>query len=192
MSIMTDTIGVDRPGSGRFLLRISPGLHAVLRSAAAGAGVSLNEHCARKLAAPGTPEGPVFEIVQRATAQFGVGLMGIVAFGSWARGEASDQSDVDLLLVVGPEVAIVRRLYRPWDEAPLVWEGRPVEVHIVHLPELADPPLGLWSEAALEGVVLFERGLELSRRLVGLRRRIAAGDVSRRYANGVPYWVSAT
>ena len=36
--------------SGRFVLRIDPGLHGALRKAARAAGVSLNEYCARKLA----------------------------------------------------------------------------------------------------------------------------------------------
>ena len=38
--------------SGRFVLRIDPGLHGTLRKAARAAGVSLNEYCARKLATP--------------------------------------------------------------------------------------------------------------------------------------------
>jgi hypothetical protein len=38
--------------SGRFVLRISPGLHAALRAAAAEVKMSLNDYCARKLAAP--------------------------------------------------------------------------------------------------------------------------------------------
>jgi predicted HicB family RNase H-like nuclease len=36
--------------SGRFLLRIDPGLHAALRHAASASGQSLKEYCGRKLA----------------------------------------------------------------------------------------------------------------------------------------------
>jgi len=164
-------------------------LHGILRSSAARAGLSLNDYCVRKLVAPGLIETPVFEVVERATAQFGEGLMGIVAFGSWARDQLTEQSDVDLLLVVDPSIGIVRSLYREWDELQVTWEGRPVEVHIVHPAEPDGTPSGLWAEAALEGLVLFERGFELSRRLIDVRNRIAGGEVSRRQAHGQPYWV---
>lgn len=175
--------------SGRFVLRISPGVHGALRAAAAEAGLSLNDYCARKLAAPGVVAGPAFEVVHRAAEQFADALVGIVAFGSWARDELTEESDVDLLIVVQPTVSIVRGLYRPWDERPISWEGRAVEVHIVHLPGPADDPSGLWAEAATEGLVLFECGLELSRRLVDIRKLIAAGGMSRRHVHGQPYWV---
>ena len=38
--------------SGRFVLRLTPELHAELQAAAKQSGVSLNEFCARKLSAP--------------------------------------------------------------------------------------------------------------------------------------------
>jgi predicted nucleotidyltransferase len=188
---MHDTVHSQAKPSGRFVLRISPGMHALLRDAAAGAGLSLNDFCARKLAAPGVVEGPAFEVVRRATEQFGKDLLGIVVFGSWARDELTEGSDVDMLVVVEAHVAIVRGLYRSWDERGVEWEGRRVEVHIVHAPEPASLPSGLWAEAALDGLVVFERGFELSRRLAGIRRRIAEGDILRRHAHGRPYWVTA-
>lgn len=186
---MGDTTGSGERLSGRFVLRIPPSLHAILRSSAARADLSLNDYCSRKLVGPCVVEAPYFEVVERAIAQLGEGLKGIVVFGSWARNELTEQSDVDLLLVVDPAVPIVRSLYRAWDELPIKWEGRPVEVHIVHPPEPDAAPSGLWAEAALEGVVLFERDFEVSRRLIGVRRRIASGEVSRREAHGQPYWV---
>lgn len=188
-----DTTSPDPLPSGRFVLRISPGLHAALREAAREAGVSLNDYCARKLAGPsGSVSGSAADVVERASALFGAGLVGVVAFGSWARGEAADGSDVDILVVVEPGVPIVRSLYRAWDEQPLAWEGRPVEVHFVHVPGADEPPSGLWAEAALEGVVLFERGLALSRWLAEVRRRIVSGKLSRRRVHGQPYWVGGT
>jgi predicted nucleotidyltransferase len=189
MLVMDDTTDPARGASGRFVLRVSPELHGVLRSSAARAGLSLNDYCARKLVAPGAIDAPVLEVVKRAAAQFGEGFLGIVVFGSWARDEVTEQSDVDLLVVVDPAVRIVRSLYRAWDQLAVTWEGRPVEVHIVHPPKPADTPSGLWAEAALEGMVLFERGFEVSRRLIDVRRRIAGGEVLRRQANGEPYWV---
>lgn len=192
---MNDTTPRTEGPSGRFLLRVSPGLHAALRRLAAEAGVSLNEYCARKLAASGTTmDGPGAEVVSRAAERFGEDLLGVLVYGSWARGEAGDESDVDLLVVLDHGVAISRSLYRAWDDATreLTWEGRRLEVHFVRLPESGEDPTGLWAEAALEGLVLFERGFELSRRLIEFRRRIATGAVRRHRVHGQPYWVGGT
>lgn len=176
--------------SGRFLLRIEPGLHAVLRRAAAAAGLSLNDYCARKLAAPGpAPWEPARLAVTRAAAQVGEGLVGVAAFGSWARGEDTTGSDVDMLIVVDASVAVTRALYRIWDDDPLRWNGRRIEPHFVGLPEAGSRPTGLWLEVAVDGVVLFERGFELSGYLATLRRQIAAGAVQRRWTHGQPYWI---
>ena len=189
---MDDITSRDHGPSGRFLLRISPGLHAALRRAADEAGLSLNEYCARKLAGPAPAVvGPGADVLVRATQQFGEDLVGVLVFGSWARGDVADESDVDLLVVVDPGVDIVRSLYRVWDEAdpPLTWEGRRLEVHLVHLPASGEMPSGLWAEAALDGLVLFDRAFELARRLIAIRRRIATGAVRRRRVHGQPYWV---
>ena len=189
---MHDTTPRRQAPSGRFLLRVSPGLHGVLRRAADEAGLSLNDYCTRKLAAPGgAVGGPGTDVIARAAEQFGGDLLGVLVFGSWARGDTVEESDVDLLVVVGPDVAIVRGLYRAWDEAApaLSWDGRRLEVHFAHLHPAQETPTSLWAEAALDGLVLFERGFELSRRLIDIRRRIASGAVLRRRAHGQPYWV---
>jgi len=177
--------------SGRFLLRISPGLHAALRGAALDAGVSLNDYCARKLAAPA---GDLFALegatraVERAAKLFGDRLLGVAAFGSWARREAADSSDVDLLVIVDAAVELTRELYRRWDEEPVEWQGRSVEAHFAHLPPEGRVAAGLWAEVALDGIVLFERGLAVSGRLVAVRRDIVAGKIVRKVAHGQPYW----
>lgn len=194
MKVMSDTTTAADERSGRFLLRVSPGLHGALRRSAAEAGLSLNEYCARKLAAPGAAvAGPGADVVARAAERFGQNLLGVLVFGSWARGDAGEESDVDLLVVVDSAVPIVRSLYRGWDEtAPeLAWEGRRLEVHFVRLPGPGEAPTPLWAEAALDGLVLFDRDFALSRRLLEIRRRIAEGAVRRRHVHGQPYWVGA-
>jgi hypothetical protein len=179
--------------SGRFVLRIEPGLHAALREAARSLGVSLNDYCARKLAAPASAApAPAVEVVRRAASVLGQAFVGVVAFGSWAREEQRDSSDVDVLLVVDSTAALNRELYRRWDSGPLTWEGHPVEPHFVHMPAPGARISGLWAEAAVEGVVLFDRDLSLSRRLVEIRRRIVAGEVMRREVHGQPYWIGPT
>jgi len=177
--------------SGRFVLRISPGLHAALRRAATEAGLSLNDYCARKLAAPLGNLAALrggSETVERAARLFGDRLVGVAAFGSWARGEPVKGSDVDVLVVLDRRVTLARELYRTWDEAPVSWGGRAVEPHFVHLPEPEEGVAGIWAEVALDGLVLFEQGLRLSTRLVQVRREIAAGRIVRRVAHGQPYW----
>lgn len=172
-------------------MRIPPRLHGALRRAAEEAGLSLNAYCARKLTSPGAAvEGPAADIVTDATEQFGSELIGVLAFGSWARGEMTPESDVDVLVVLDAHVPIVRSLYRRWDEHPLQWEGRSVQVHIVHPPAPDESPTGFWAEAAMDGVVLFDRAFELSRRLAKVRRHIAEGALSRREIHGQAYWVA--
>lgn len=175
--------------SGRFVLRLPPALHAALRSAAAAEGVSLNEHCARILAGGAVGDAEAAALVGRVVDVVGSGLVGIVAYGSWARGTLADGSDIDLLVVVDAALPITRESYRSFDDPPLCSSGRRVDVHLVHLPLPGASITGTWAEAATEGIVLRERGLELSRRLVDIRRRIAAGEMVRRVVHGQPYWV---
>jgi len=178
------------PASGRFLLRIDPGLHSALREAARRSKLSLNDYCARKLASPGAEvAGAAADVVQRAAALLGQALLGTVAFGSWARGEQGEDSDVDVLVVVDDATPITRELYRRWDADPLTWEGHRVEPLFVRLPQAGARISGLWAEAAVDGVVLFDAAFSVSRRLGEIRRRIAAGEVTRRSVHGQPYWV---
>jgi HicB family/Nucleotidyltransferase domain len=177
--------------SGRFLLRLSPGLHSLLRRAAREAGSSLNDYCVRKLAAPSGSVDALpgtAAVVERAAELFDEHLIGVVAFGSWARGEAVASSDVDVLVVVDRGAPIRRDLYRRWDARPLTWDGRQIEPHFVRLSSSETPATGLWAEAAIDGLILFERGAKLSRRLAEVRRAIVAGRLVRRVAHGQPYW----
>ena len=179
----------DRP-SGRFVLRIDPDLHAFLRDSATAAGMSLNEYCSRSLALPPADlPGGILEGMKRAINLMGVNILGVVAFGSWARGEMMEGSDIDLLIVVRSEVQIERPLYRAWDRSPLKWAGHSIEPHFVHLPAGGARITGLWAEVVLDGIVLFDRELALSRRLAEFRRRIASGELTRRWSGGHPYWV---
>ena len=181
-----------RAASGRFVLRLAPGLHAALRRAASDAGLSLNDYCARKLAAP---EGNLAAlwgasaVVERVAELFGESLVAIVAYGSWSRGEAVVGSDLDVLLVVESDAPITRALYRTWDSRPPVtWDGHTVDPHFVHLREKGDSTTAAWAEAAIDGIVLFERGLRVSRQLSEIRREVVAGRLVRRVVHGQPYW----
>lgn len=186
--------------SGRFVLRIDRTLHAALREAASRSGLSLNEYCARRLAGGGLGGSePGWKAVERASAVLGDELVGLVVYGSWAREEAADDSDVDVLVVVAGNRPLTRDLYREWDEEPVSWadsEGGPeaarrLEPHFVHLPSDDEIPSGTWAEVALDGIVLFDPALVVSRCLVRLRSSILDGDLARHEVHGQPYWVEA-
>jgi len=182
-----------RAASGRFVLRLPPAFHALLQAAARDAGVSLNEYCLRRLATAG-PGLALAEdastLARRAAELLGDALVAVVVYGSWTRGEAHAGSDVDVLVVVEPRMALTRSLYRQWDQRPLSWQGRRVDPHFVHPPD-ERPSGGVWAEVAVDGVVLFERGLRLSADLARIRRDIAAGRLVRRVVHGQPYWTVA-
>jgi hypothetical protein len=176
------------------LLRLPRPLYSALRRAAAALGLSFNEYVLRRLGTP-APQLALTDdavaVIGRAERLFGRRLLGLVVYGSWARGEAADGSDVDLLVVVSNEVRITRQLYREWDREPVRWRDRPVDAHFVRLPDAGDRVTGLWAEAAVEGIVLFETDDRLSAWLVRVRREIAAGRLVRRVAHGQPYWTAA-
>lgn len=180
----------DITASGRFVLRLPPPLHAALREAAREAGVSLNDYCMRRLSAPGIRlEHPgLAEVAARAASLAGPDLIGVAVFGSWARGTATAASDIDALVVVEPSYALTRAAYRPWDADPPIVDGRRVDAHIVRLPVTGSRVTGLWAEVAIDGLVVFERGLRLSMHLASVRRAILAGRIERRTLHGQPYW----
>ncbi|MCY4598455.1 MAG: toxin-antitoxin system HicB family antitoxin [Acidobacteria bacterium] len=179
--------------SGRFLLRMPPPLHAALDGAARAAGLSLNEYCVRRLATAGlsTGDADAVALVSRASDVAGGSLAGVLLHGSRVRGDATATSDVDAIVVVEPRVDLSRALYRTWDEQPVTWQGRPVDAHFVHPPG-DDTFSGLWAEAAIDGLVLFDRGGRLAGALARVRRAIADGRIVRRVAHGQPYWAEAS
>lgn len=190
----TETEWGDRPPSGRFVLRVPPELHAALRGAAGREGLSLNEYCVRQLTlavAPGAHRWRAGPGVEHAVEAFGDALVGCVAFGSWARGDAAESSDIDLLVVVSREVAIDRALYRRWDALRVVASDREVEAHFVHLPSSVERMTGLWAEVARDGIVLWERDYAVSRHLARVRARLLQGRFVRRTVHGQPYWQEA-
>lgn len=179
--------------SGRFVLRTPPELHAALDGAARASGLSLNEYCVRRLATagPGFVGDPdAAALVTGAAAVVGDALVAVIVYGSWARGDMSSTSDVDLLVVVEPRIALTRGLYRTWDGKRLSWRGRTVDPHFVHEPT-AETLSGLWGEVATDGIVVFEREWRVSAQLARVRRAIADGRLVRRVAHGQPYWTEA-
>lgn len=176
--------------SGTFVLRVKPQLHGLLREDALATGTSLNDWCSRTLAAPGAGGlDDAADVVLALRSRLKDDLLGVIVYGSFARGELAAGSDVDLLVVVAKNVPITRAFYREWEGKVPTWQGRDVDLHFVHLPNPAERVSGSWAEAAVCGIVLYERDLAVSRRLIEIRGRIAAGELVRRMAQGQPYWV---
>jgi hypothetical protein len=179
--------------SGKFVLRLPPKQHAALQDLAAARDVSLNTLCRQALteflgsASPDpiaeSVEGPLVRAVRQI---FGSSLVGVILFGSTARGDEHDGSDVDLLIVVAPERPLSRKLYGQWDEA---WPTGAYSPHFVHLPDRIEKAGSVWLEAAVDGVVLHDGSGSVQRFLGRLRRVIAEGGLVRRTAYGHPYWV---
>lgn len=140
-------------------------------------------------AAERSPE--VAAIVEWAERTFGGAVVGLALYGSWTRGAATAESDVDLLVVLDPSQPLRRDLYRRADAADLIWDHHTVQVQIAGLPPAGEIRGGLWPEIALDGIVLVERDFLLSRRLVAIRHAIADGRLVRRTAHGQPYWTTA-
>jgi predicted nucleotidyltransferase len=178
----------------RVLLRLPPDVHHALATAAAAAGLSFNEFCVRRLRAPAHPDDPSVVrslVVDRARAAIGDHLLGVVVLGSWARGRAATNSDIDVLIVIDPEAPLTREIYRTWDRTPLSFDGRAIDAHFVHPSARGTAPTSLWCEAAVDGLVWYDRDGCLTRRLAEVRRDIAEGRVVRACAHGQPYWKGA-
>ena len=173
----------------RFLLRLSDELHSRLKLAATEHGMSMNEYCVARLSSDSIADDAVAEIAARARAEVGNALVGIVMFGSLARGTETTHSDVDLLLVIDRSMAITRELYRRWDAAPLRLQDRIADVHFVHLPDRGVAG-GVWAEAAVEGLVLLDRGRLIHAALAAVRRELADGLLRRHTVHGQSYWTT--
>jgi hypothetical protein len=178
---------------GKFILRVPPALHTQLKADARRAGCSLNEHCTRILESGGSgsrmDNAFARDLVERAKHILGDSLAGVIVYGSWVRGEAADTSDIDVMVIADRGATITRSLLAKWDASPLDFDGHPVEAHFISLPESTGAISGLWAELAVDGVVVFERGFEVSRLLARARSEIAAGRLQRRRSHGQNYWV---
>jgi predicted nucleotidyltransferase len=178
----------------RFLLRLPGGLHRTLVTAAAREHLSLNEYCVQRLSGPDLGVGArdqIATLLAQATKVAGPRLLGVIAHGSWVRGEARASSDIDVMVVVEAALHLTRSLYREWDQEAPTLLGRPLDAHFVHLPADPSRPSSIWCELAVEGLLLSDRQGAIAGVLVAVRRAIAQGQIVRRMAHGQPYWTVA-
>lgn len=171
---------------------MTPALHARLSESARAAQLSLNEYCVRALAcdAGAASGGPLSAVVAKTLAQLGSAVVGIAVFGSYARGEARESSDVDVLVVTNSQTGISRSLYAAWDQDRMYVGPHLVEPHFVRMPEPDERITGLWAEVAIEGLVILDPDFVLGRQLTRVRRAILDGQLVRRSAHGQSYWTA--
>lgn len=156
--------------------------------------MSLNEYCVQRLSGPDLSVGArdqVAALITHAAKAAGLQLVGVIAHGSWVRGEARASSDIDVMVVVAPALPLTRALYREWDHGSPTVLGRTLDAHFVHLPADASRPSSVWCELAVEGVLLSDREGAIAGALIEVRRAIAHGQLVRRMAHGQPYWTVA-
>ncbi len=188
--------------SGKFILRLSPSFHRSLAMRASTAGVSLNQYCTRLLQLSGQaqpaigPRGsaPVLpEWLNHIVSNYQEKLIALYLFGSVARQEQTEVSDVDLLVVFSPEVEIDRSYYTDWDRsiAPFLsrYFAREVTPHFVTLPSSVDRAGSIWYEVALHGIALWEKNRSVAGFLIDIRSAIAHGRIKRYISHGHPYWI---
>jgi len=186
------------------ILRIPSSLHQQLKEDARSAELSLNKHCRSLLSKKrknssaeeshilGEDRGHSHRMsLQKLTARvletWGDNLQGLAIFGSFARGRETDSSDIDLLVVLNRKMTLDRDIYSRWQLHR--FDGREVSPLFVQIPSEKGRIGGLWFEVALDGIVLFDKGLRLNRFLSHVRNLIVDGQVKRRITHGHPYWV---
>ncbi len=121
----------------------------------------------------------ILPVVQALQHSFGSQLVAIVLFGSRARGEASEGSDWDLLLIAYQlphtpfqrHLLIKKMLPAAWRGAVAIIAKTPIEFES-YLPEL-------YLDIALDGIVIYDTDVYMGDRLARLRRLIKRKGLQR-------------
>jgi predicted nucleotidyltransferase len=190
--------------SGKFVLRVPSAFHLKLSLLAAQQGMSLNRFCFERikasLALPSTTlvnkEDSIQNTLVQQLVDAEVPLIGVVMFGSSARGEARDSSDVDLLLVLDSHRPISRELYKVWDDClPKLQVSSDVASKLspqfVHLPSSPEEAGSLWFECAIEGLIWSDTDFQIGKFLAHVRAAILRGDIRRESSHGHHYWIKS-
>jgi hypothetical protein len=178
-----------------FLLRLESSLFESLKTRAADVGVSMNEFCKNLLGKDSPSANQKFDGLGKfLKTKMKVELIGVVLFGSTARGTATANSDTDLLIILESDDIISRDLYDCWDD--YIAENNELDLkqyspHFCPLPTVALRTEGIWLETSLDGIVLWEQNFRVSRFLGTIRKAIAEHKLVRKISHGHPYWILA-
>jgi predicted nucleotidyltransferase len=146
---------------------------------------------------------PIVEIaVGRIVEEFGPKLQGLVLFGSFAKGNAGQESDIDMLLVAeglprryGERLEEIRRItqldsLRKWRS--YLWEKSKVYplLEVIPLtPEEARKTHPFYLDMIEDGIVIYEREGLMTRKLAQLKTRLQEVGASRVVLpSGRSYW----
>lgn len=177
----------------KFVLRISSVLHAKLKKLAEKNSNSLNQVCSDILTShfqllKEKQSNPLVDVHLNL---YQGDLLGVILFGSYARGDYTDESDLDFLLVLRENVKISRALYTEWDlkVRPLLEDSFAMELspHFSHLPNSNYG--SLWLEIAIDGKILWEREDILTQKLIAIRNAVACGNYMKKSLSGANYWI---
>jgi hypothetical protein len=188
--------------SGKFVLRLPPEVHRKLSKLARHRGISLNQICVEKLQSSylegsGAGGNQLAEVIATRLRGTGVSPLGVVLFGSTARGENRESSDIDLLIVLDSQVTLSRELYRSWDRCfPLISsdlsdlkEELPLSPQFVHLPLDPLSAGSLWYECAIDGLILMDADFQIAKFCSQIRQAILEGRIRRESVHGHTYWI---
>ena len=172
--------------SGKFVLRVPQALHSRLRAMAHNEGISLNQAIIQKLHLEKSHNEPsnLSWLLNAWPDQ----VLALIKFGSQVRGEASDNSDVDLLIVLDQKTDLSTQLYRQWTRI-LPEEFSRWSPQFAHLSSTIQDVGSLWFEVALEGEFLWERNDSVREFIYQLKDAIASGYLIRKWSHGQPYWI---
>lgn len=173
--------------SGKFVIRVGHALHLALKQGAQEKGLSLNQYCIDRLSLEAGPEDhPVVSALRRF---LGSSLQGIFLFGSRVRGEQTEGSDIDYLVVIDEKTPLNRDLYRRWDQFIEAQGLDPSHsIHFSYLPDLETSPGSLWLEVASEGFPLYDPKFQVHQRLMHYRKLIRNRVFERSLSHGHPVW----
>ncbi len=144
---------------------------------------------------------PLLEaVVSRLIESLGSGLRSIILFGSLARGEASETSDIDLLIVseglperYSDRVRLLRGILGGLEEVRLrLWRERglyPLIDALMLTPEEASINHPFYLDLLEEAVIILDRDDFMKRRMMELRGRLREMGARRiRLPGGAWYW----
>jgi len=181
--------------SGKFVLRVGAQLHSRILTYARRRKLSLNTACVNllrpALEGNSVSKGLPFALEKLLSTECALAaqIIGIVMFGSWARGEATAASDIDVLVVLANEIPISKQLYTEIDR--VLGTDSSLSIALVNSPNQQTRPGSIWLEVAQDGIVVFDKEYQIARTLGRIRRSISSGMAIRRETHGQGYWVYA-